>query len=267
MVIGMDKAAGRGLMGGVVIGMIAAGIPAAAQDVARRVLGLNEAAEWRAVGSLRIAGHQSCTAVLISDQEALTAAHCVVDRATGTRIVPQSYVLILGQMDGRYAAVRRVTATAFLPGFITKRPQIGIEDMASDLALLELAVPVTQDEATPATVADWPDPTGADVDIVGYEWRGPLEVTMRQGCKTLDSQDGVTAVGCDVITGLSGSPVLLSQTPDGPLHLVASVSARGNGTAYVVTIAPHLAELRALLAQRNGAPAGAPGQSLVYQQE
>jgi hypothetical protein len=67
-------------------------------------------------------------------------------------------------------------------------------------------------------------------------------------------------VTCDLITGLSGSPVVLSQSPDSPLRLVASVSARGIGVGYVVTIAPHLAELRALIAKPSGALGGAPRQ-------
>ena len=263
----MGKPVRRGWLAGLAATMIAVSVPASAQDMTRHVLRLGEAARWRAVGSLRIAGHQSCTAVLISDHEALTAAHCVVDRLTGVRTPPGAYVLVLGQMTRRFAAVREVTATAFLPGFLKHNPIVGLADLATDLALLDLKSPVTMDEVAPVQVDDWPDPTGTSVDIVGYEWHGPLDVTIRQGCKALESQNGVTAVGCDLVTGLSGSPVLLSQSPDSPLRLVASVSARDTEAGYVVTVAPHLAELRALIAKSHGAPEGAPRQRLVYQQE
>ena len=100
-------------------------------------------------------------------------------------------------------------------------------------------------------MADRPDPLGSFVDIVGYERGGPAGATLRDGCTAIQAQDGVVAVTCAVVSGLSGAPVLLSGDPDQPPTLVAIVSSRSTGPgqalAFVVTLAPHLAELRALI--------------------
>ena len=87
-------------------------------------------------------------------------------------------------------------------------------------------------------MADWPNPIGDFVDIVGYKRDGPMTATIREGCMAVETGDGATVVTCDVISGLSGAPVLLSENPALPPRLVASVSSRGQGAAFVVTIPP-----------------------------
>lgn len=216
-------------------------------EVAARVLSPAEAQIWTGVGSLRVAGRQSCTAVLISPSEAITAAHCVVDRASGRRVVPALYRLVLGQRTNGFAAVRGVRATAFLPGFVNDEVGIGPRTLSTDLALLALDFPVLPTDATPFVLSDWPDPLAARVDIVGYERGGSLTATIREGCLTLETAAGVTTLACDAITGISGSPVVLPASAEGPPRLVASVSARGQGEVFVVAVAPHLDELRRLL--------------------
>lgn len=228
---------------------ISVGFSAVAQDSQRRLIGAAEADRWRAVGSLRILGRQSCTAVLISATEALTAAHCVVDRVTGRKTPPASYVLVLGQSAVGFAAVRRVTRTAYRPGFVTSASKALFDSLTSDLALLELAEPVSAAEAVPIEIADWTAPVGDLVDIVGYERGGPKSATIREGCMAMGSRDGVTLVTCDVITGLSGSPVLLSDNPQDPPRMVANLSARWDGAAFVVAVAPQIAQLRAQFVQ------------------
>ncbi len=222
---------------------------AAAEPFAERLVSADEAPRWFGVGSLRVAGRRSCTAVLISPTEAVTAAHCVVDRASGRRTEPRYFKLVLGQGVRSYSAVRSVVATAFLPGFVSREPITDFSDLSADLALLRLDRPVTPTEAQPFVVADWPEPVGAFVDIVGYERDGPKAVTRRQGCLAVKSGKGVIVVTCEVITGLSGSPVLLDSPSGGPPQFVATVSSRSGDHAFVVAIAPRLAELRALIAK------------------
>ena len=229
--------------------MFLSGVLATAPCLAERVVSPDEASRWAGVGSLRVAGRPACTAFLISPVEAITAAHCVVDRDSGRQILLGYFVLVLGQRDKSYAAWRKVTDVAFLPGFVSHDPIVTPNGLSTDLAILHLDRPVTADEAAPLQVADWPDPIGAVVDIVGYERGGPKTATIREGCRGVETGAGVTAVTCDVITGLSGSPVLLQASPDTPPRLVASVSSRGQGVAFVVAIAPRLAELRGLIAK------------------
>ena len=226
-------------------------LPVASERLTERIVSADEAARWRGVGSLRVAGLPSCTAFLISAYEAITAAHCVVDRESGRRVMMEYFVLVLGQRDTGYAAWRKVTDVAFLPGFLSRDPVTVPDALTDDLALLQLDRPVTAEEAAPLQVADWADPVGALVDIVGFERGGPKTATIREGCLGVETGQGVTTVNCDLITGLSGSPVLLQSGPDAPPRLVASVSSRGQhgGVAFVVAIAPRLAELRGLIAK------------------
>jgi len=55
------------------------------------------------------------------------------------------------------------------------------------------------------------------------------------------------SLGCDLTTGISGGPVMLSSGAGDPQRLVASVSSRSQGATFAVAIAPHLALLRTLL--------------------
>jgi protease YdgD len=229
---------------------LACGFPVQADVEQRRLIGAEEVAQWRGVGSLRVSGRRSCTAVLISPTEALTAAHCVVDRETGRKVPAATFVLVLGQPEGNYSAVRGVSRTAFLPGFMTSASTDAFSIMAMDLALLELDEPVTLAEAEPFTVTGWLEPIGDLVDIVGYERDGPKAATIRKGCVAVETDEAVAALACDVITGLSGAPVVQPGNPGDPaLGVVAIVSARLGGSALVVQVAPRLANLRALIAK------------------
>jgi len=157
--------------------------PAHSQEVVPRLISRDEAALWTGVGSLRIAGRHACTAVLISPTEAITAAHCVVDHATGKRVLPALFRLVLGLRTDGYAAVRRVRATAYLPGFVNDQAGIGPGTIATDLALLALDSPVLPTEATPVPLQDWQAPLAASVNIVGYERGGSLTPSSRRAAR------------------------------------------------------------------------------------
>lgn len=221
--------------------------PAVAEGVARPVT-VAEAARWNAVASIEVSGHRACSAVLISDHEAVTAAHCVLNHLTGQKTDPATYQLVFGQRGTEHAAVRGVKATAYLPGYAG---QGGMAAVAQDLGLLVLDHPIAANEVQPLTVADWADPLGSFVDITGYERGGADQATIREGCTAIEAEGGVVAVTCNVVSGLSGAPVVLGGDPAQPPQLVAIVSSRGTGAgqalAFVVTLGPHLAELRALV--------------------
>ena len=198
-----------------------------------------ERPRFAAVGSLNMQGHQACTAALISEIEAVTAAHCVVNRKTGLRTLPQVFELVLGQGADGSGTRRGVRATAFLPGYLD--PATGI---SLDLALVLLDAPVT--DIAPFAVQEWPNPVGEFVDIVGYEKGRSKDAMLREGCTALYEVQGVVVESCDVITGISGAPVLVQVPPEEAPPLVAVVSSRGQGLGFVVPLAPHLAALRAL---------------------
>lgn len=228
-------------------------IRCSAEGVAQQMVTDDKAMIWRGVGPLNVAGNRSCTAALISDHEAVTAAHCLFNPRTLKRTEAESIRFVMGQRRDTYAALRDVTATAILPGYVYAGQTQDPASVAQDIALLELASPVSPEEALPLQVADWPlgGRKGVQVDIVGYGRDRPFMASIRAGCPAVDAINGVTLLDCQAVPGLSGAPVVLAG-PGKPM-LVAVVSSMvgtsrvNNDQMVVAAVAPHLAELRALI--------------------
>lgn len=230
---------------------------AAAQSPGPRMLTVEEAPVWRAVGPLNVAGNRSCTATLISDHEAITAAHCLFNSVTLHRADARNIKFVIGQNRDTYVALRGVVRTALLPGYVYGGQHADLNAVQDDLALLELDHAVSTDEATPLQVAEWPatGPRGALVDIVGYGSDRRYAASIRSDCTVADTVESMSLVDCVSVPGLSGAPVTLTVTVraggTAPV-LVAVVSATVGPMvdptgSLVVSVARHLAELRARL--------------------
>lgn len=192
------------------------------------------------VAALHVGEVRSCSALLVSPDLALTAAHCVEGRDPSTiRLAP-----------GGGAAWLQVTALA-LPG--DHRPGVAalrLADLASDLALLRLDPAGAIAPVEPLPVVAWPHPAGEFVDILGYPREGSGALMRREGCAVLSEEAGVVTLACDVVSGLSGAGVF-RQLPEGAApELVALVVARSPGRAYALVLAGRAEALRALLPAR-----------------
>ena len=196
-----------------------------------------------AVAVLQVNGRAVCTALLIAQDEATTAGHCVANRGTGKLADPATLALVMRPNDPN-PTLRRVQALAVPEAYRSDQPIRSIGDLAPDLALLRLVPDPDQPAIAPLTPEAWPLPTGAFVDIAGFERAGAPGLRLREGCVVIDAEAVVAVAGCDVVAGLSGGAVLLQDRPDAPPRLVASVSSRGQGAAFVVEIAPWIGRLR-----------------------
>lgn len=199
------------------------------------------------VAVLQVDGRAVCTAILIAPDEATTAGHCVADRATGDMADPAALTLVFRPL-GADPVLRQVQALAVPPAYRSDQPILSLGDLAPDLALLSLVPAPDQPAITPLAPEAWPNPMGAFVDIAGFEREGAPGLRLREGCMVIEAEAGVAVATCDVVAGLSGAAVLLQDRPDDPPRLVASVSSRGQGAAFVVEIAPWLSSLRQDLA-------------------
>lgn len=61
----------------VLLSVLALTFPAVADETPQRMVTEAEAPLWNGVARLNIAGNRFCNAVLISDSEAVTVAHCL----------------------------------------------------------------------------------------------------------------------------------------------------------------------------------------------
>lgn len=218
-----------------------------AQAREQRMITEAEAPLWNAVGRLNVAGNRSCTATLISPDEAITAAHCLFHPVTHHRAEPGDIRFVAGFRQDTYAALVGVTAVAISPDFVYQGLYADTPSIRYDLALLKLDRALLPSEVTPLAITEWPAGQ-VSVDIIGYGRDRPQIASIRQGCPFLLDEVGVKLMDCAVVPGLSGAPAVVSGSQSLVALVSTSIGPRVKGTqSLVVPIAPRLAGLRTLL--------------------
>ena len=192
-----------------------------------------------------------CSATLIATDLVLTAAHCLYDDR-GARIPDARFTFRAGLRNGRAEAERHVR-TSFVPAAYRPGRVVEIDGVATDLALLELARPITLPMVQPIRA-------GGDlrmhdmVTIVSYGRDRDSFASIEEDCRALYREGDVVVMSCSVVQGSSGAPVL-RQTPSGP-EVVAVVSATGaagdRSASFAVAAEGLLRELLAAHARVRG---------------
>jgi len=187
-----------------------------------------------------------CSATLIATDLVLTAAHCLFDER-GARIPDTRFTFRAGLRLGRAEAERHVVASFVPPAYRPTR-MARIDGVASDLALLELAQPITLPMVQPIRAGG--DLRVQDmVTVVSYGRDRDAVASIEEDCRALHREGDVVVMSCSVVQGSSGAPVL-RRTPSGPqvVAVVSATGAAGDSAASFAVAADGL--LRDLLAAR-----------------
>lgn len=200
-----------------------------------------------AAGKLMVDGQLGCGAALVAADLVLTAGHCANHLRQRVHEEPGVFQFLTGEYPGKPAAQRAVTEIVVHPLF--RIPGLrGFERIRADIALLRLASAIPAEVAAPFDIATQDDTAEARLIAAIWDMPGPKHANER-GCTLLHAQDWLLTLGCNVISGHSGSPIL-ALTEAGP-KLVGVVSARAAAgrqpLAFAVLAQPRLGQLKALM--------------------
>src|SRR4026208_1467128 len=123
---------------------------------------------WSAIGKLNNGAFGSCTAVLISSDYALTAAHCLYFRLLRRFLPPESLHFVLGYDNQRLGKHFHVVGYYVPPAY---DPRKSLESIASDWALLQISSD-PKPETRPLPVAREGNPGGANPVLDGGLFKG-----------------------------------------------------------------------------------------------
>jgi V8-like Glu-specific endopeptidase len=210
------------------IALCIAAAPATAQEWALPPLADEIAAQFPAIGRLGHAGFrikQGCTATLIAPDLLLTAAHCLSKKGRSGK------VFVAGWSRGEYIASRGVMREMRHPNYALD----GAHDPSNDVGLVVLDSPI--ENVTPILLGEVEQHAlyGTEVALFGYHSKTPHLLSGDFNCPVTPFAVGLFHVGCPVINGNSGGP-LLGITEAGGWQIVGVVSSQIGAGAIAVEL-------------------------------
>lgn len=195
-----------------------------------------QARGWEGVGRLNIGFGGMCTGALIAPRLVLTAAHCLIDPTTGSKIDVRDVTFLAGWRNGRASASRRIRRAVVHPDYEYAGPDAPLS-VANDLAVLELESEIRLANIQPFKTASRPR-KGASVGVVSYAHDRQDSLSMQEVCHVLARRSGSLVLSCDVDFGSSGAPVFANI--DGEPQIVSVVSAKAMVQGRKVSLGTNL---------------------------
>ncbi len=195
-----------------------------------------DARQWPAIGRAfdpNNPGRGFCSGALIAPDLVLTAGHCA--GGTASPDPAQQSLFQAGIFNSDAVAERRIIAR-------TRHPAYKIDGQHrpdNDVGLWFLDSPITNITPLPLSTLDTNGPPDT-LALLGYHRAVPFRLSGRKDCKHLGSGNGLTTVGCRVVSGNSGSPIL-QQTETG-WEIVAVTSSQSGPNAIAVRLGNWLRE-------------------------
>lgn len=165
---------------------------------------------WTAIGRINMQGTSFCTGALVAADQVLTAAHCLLNKATGRLHRPDFLTFAAGYDRGQYKAVGHVKSyktpcTPILP----LPDKLGAMDC--DIALLQLTEPITDPKPLPMAKEALEEQASQNGTLLlaGYQQDRPYMLSIDERCRLLKwVGKGVFLHSCDGVKGASGAPVI-----------------------------------------------------------
>ena len=195
-----------------------------------------EQVPWAAIGQITYGigqaapGGAICTGTLVAADLVLTAGHCV--SVDGVAMPAGDVQFNAGWRAGGSLATRRGRAI-ILAGPTDKQPR----DLSQDVALLVLETPIDAQDIRPLPLSA----RGLISEIytlIGYRRDTPDSIYRDEGCTLLQTQPALLMLGCAVVSGNSGAPILLEQSGVWQVAAVMVAAQRGGGAVQSYAVIP-----------------------------